>query len=127
MVPPGIPMIGLPHLGSIYGGTQSDLKFAQAYSIIASDEGRGSWDRVYGAAGLCAVAVDLPLSAAADTALLPLTIPGHFFWGLIHIDDSRLDGVPWWKTIWQIDLSPSGLLPIPEHFPTEPSPSADGL
>jgi uncharacterized protein YceK len=67
------PCHGPEHPFRIYGGVRNDLEIAQ--SNFESMPKASTQERIAKAQGCALLALDLPLSAAADTITLPLTIP----------------------------------------------------
>ncbi len=60
--------------GRIYGGVQTDLAVAGLLTAGALQDDQEAWARAYCLTlGAATLAVDMPLSAAADTLTLPLT------------------------------------------------------
>jgi uncharacterized protein YceK len=106
---------GFPHPASIYGGTRCDLKFAQVFTTQAAEERPPGW-RVSWATGVCMVAIDLPLSIAADTVLLPITIPCE----LARLSTNSAtdlyeptDQTSEWRRFWMVDEPPQATLGEP--------------
>jgi uncharacterized protein YceK len=83
----------------IYGGVAFDIQNIQSIANQATPESRPpQWPFV-----IAARACDLPLSAAADTLLLPITVTYSVAMGLDRVDDAPPLSRQAWERFWGMD------------------------
>ena len=67
-------MYNLNNDGAVYGGVTTDLALGYLLTAAVAQGNQGAWETGYALGlGTAIMAVDLPLSLAADTLTLPLT------------------------------------------------------